>query len=651
MDGIKPIRIGIKDVRTPFAPLFDDIYFSAEDGIKESEYVYLEGTGFLNSLGSAGARALSIGEIGFGVGLNFILTLKAFSEQAAASQRLTYFSVEKFPVVKEDLQDLYSRYPELQPYANDFLAQYPVLTPGMHSLKLLRGRVTLILMLGEATEMFSAYDGKANFWYWDGFAPSKNPDAFSAPLFAQVARLSHPQAQGSSFTAAGWVRRGLETAGFTMRKRVGYGKKRECIVGNYSNTTLCPELIKPWFSPQKLKLVQAGQKIAVLGAGLSGSAIAWSLAERGHAVSVYDPNGIATRASGNSIGLYNVQLSKMQNPISRFTQSALSHFIQEVKNRGVPVREGIDRTGDPAKIENSKICLENSQYPEDFYELKERAVHFSQCGMLRPSTLCELRVQAHGDRVSVIQKAVIEIKRTENSKQGLKLHLSDHSVESYDHVIYATGADHSTQGLQDSPLSELPVRAVRGQLIEVRASEKSLPFKNAKVQLGYVSPVAPEISGHFHHVIGATYLTREPRPDQTEIDTEFLIAEAKKKWPEFSELTRDDFVLSQVSHRLSTPDKLPVIGPAFSATKFEQDYGRVLRGTRVLDLPALTPLVGEWILSGMGSRGITYSSLGAELLASLMCGEALPLERDLFEHLHSARFLMRQLKKPKNKVD
>jgi tRNA 5-methylaminomethyl-2-thiouridine biosynthesis bifunctional protein len=641
---LQPTGLIFQDALTPVSPLFGDVYFYAQNGIEESRYVYLEGSGFTAELQSANARAhLTIGEIGFGVGLNFLLTLQEFSKSAAPSQRLTYISAEKHPVFLKDLQLLYSRFPELKKEAELLFESYPVLTPGFHSISFLDGRVTLLLLLGDAVAMFKNLEAEIDFWYWDGFSPSKNADAFSAPLFLEVARLSAPQARGASFTAAGWVRRELEKVGFKIEKRVGFGAKRECIAAQlkhdsppiYAQNKSKKKInLAPWFSSENLSLVKPGESVAVIGAGLAGSAIARELKIRG--VPVVDAHGIAKRASGNSAGLFSVQLSRRPNPISRFSQAALTHFLREAQFGKFEKKYGVLLGREKPE------ALESSEYPDDFYEVRPDGIYFPQSGFLHPQQLCENRLQ----NISVIQAEVFSVNQKDDEPFRLK-NKEGVTLCTADHVVYALGADFVQQEdpLRQSLLNTLPLRAIRGQTIEVEPTTESRGLRETILDQGYITPVAPEITGNENHMIGATYQAKDIFTDQAARDTAQLLADVKSKWPELGDLQK--VVSQRVGYRLSTPDKLPLIGPLCSPDWIREKYGHVLRGGRPRDLPALEVQPREWMLLALGSRGITFSAYGAKILASLMCGEALPIEIDLWEHLHSARFAVRETRKSK----
>ena len=93
------------------------------------------------------------------------------------------------------------------------------------------GGVRAEVILGDARETLPAWDGQADAWFLDGFSPAKNPELWSEPLMAEVARHSAPGGTFATYTAAGFVRRGLQAAGFQVERRPGHGTKRHMTAG------------------------------------------------------------------------------------------------------------------------------------------------------------------------------------------------------------------------------------------------------------------------------------------------------------------------------------------------------------------------------------------------------------------------------------
>ena len=80
--------------------------------------------------------------------------------------------------------------------------------------------------MGDARETLPRWAGKADAWYLDGFSPAKNPEWWGPDLMRQVALHTEKGGSIATYTAAGFVRRGLQEAGFSVTRVAGYGRKR-----------------------------------------------------------------------------------------------------------------------------------------------------------------------------------------------------------------------------------------------------------------------------------------------------------------------------------------------------------------------------------------------------------------------------------------
>ncbi|MFZ1727583.1 MAG: tRNA (5-methylaminomethyl-2-thiouridine)(34)-methyltransferase MnmD, partial [Albidovulum sp.] len=88
------------------------------------------------------------------------------------------------------------------------------------------GPVAVEIIDGDARRTLPVWRGKADAWYLDGFSPAKNPELWQEPLMAEVARHTRPNGTFATYSAAGYVRRGLRSAGFQVERVPGYGHKR-----------------------------------------------------------------------------------------------------------------------------------------------------------------------------------------------------------------------------------------------------------------------------------------------------------------------------------------------------------------------------------------------------------------------------------------
>ena len=206
---------------------FDDVYFSAGDGLAETRHVFLDGNGLPETW--SGAKQFVIGETGFGTGLNFLAVWKLFGETAAEGQKLHFISVEKFPLSAEQIDEALSHWGELDEYRAQLVEVYPENPIGVFEHDF--GRVKLTITFDDVVDGLKQADTIVDAWFLDGFRPSSNPEMWTDAVFEQVARLSKEGTRFATFTSAGFVRRGLEAVGFDVKKVPGFGRKREMSVG------------------------------------------------------------------------------------------------------------------------------------------------------------------------------------------------------------------------------------------------------------------------------------------------------------------------------------------------------------------------------------------------------------------------------------
>ena len=222
----------------PYASAFQDVYFSTDNGLLETDYVFLQGNELLNRWQSLNANTFTIAETGFGTGLNFLCAAKLWLETAPKEARLHFISVEKHPLSLVEITTALRLWPTLNALSEPFLAQYERLLNGATSIVLFDNRIQLSLLIADATEAYqSNYVEHTNLivdaWFLDGFAPAKNPDMWQATLFKNMALLSNTSTTFATFTSASAVRRALINAGFVVIKQSGFGKKREMLRGYF----------------------------------------------------------------------------------------------------------------------------------------------------------------------------------------------------------------------------------------------------------------------------------------------------------------------------------------------------------------------------------------------------------------------------------
>ena len=205
----------------PVSTRFDDPYFSLDNGLAETRHVFLAG----NDLPGRFADGFHIAELGFGTGLNMLCALQAWIESGQTTP-LRFTSFEAFPMSVEDLSRALAAFPDLHDLARPLLAAWNkgaarIETPHLHAR----------IILGDARETLANWQGKADAWFLDGFAPAQNPELWQPDLMTEVARHTRSGGSFATYTAAGHVRRALDAAGFSVERRAGFGRKRHMSVG------------------------------------------------------------------------------------------------------------------------------------------------------------------------------------------------------------------------------------------------------------------------------------------------------------------------------------------------------------------------------------------------------------------------------------
>ena len=212
----------------PYSRAFDDHFYCRSDGRLECSHVFLAG----NDLPRRWQRGepFRIAELGFGTGLNLCETWRQWRETAPQEASLSFTSFERFPVARADIGRALAHWPEIDRERAILTAKWPETPEGRVEIEL-EPRVLLTVVCGAALDSLRQGEEPFDAWYLDGFAPSRNPDMWSAELMAEVYRLTATGGRFGTYAAAGFVRRNLLSAGFTVERRPGFAGKREMLCG------------------------------------------------------------------------------------------------------------------------------------------------------------------------------------------------------------------------------------------------------------------------------------------------------------------------------------------------------------------------------------------------------------------------------------
>jgi tRNA 5-methylaminomethyl-2-thiouridine biosynthesis bifunctional protein len=573
----------------PVAPDFDDIYFSIEDGLSETRAVFLAGCGIPEAW--QGGDQFVIGELGFGTGLNFLAAWQMWNQTGPERGSLHFISIEKYPLRREAAARALAAFPELEPFADQLLAKWPQPLKGAHRLRFDADRVTLTLLQDDIAEALPQIEARVDAWFLDGFSPASNADMWSDTVWSELARLSRAGSRAATFTVAGHVRRSLQSAGFAVEKKPGYGRKRQRLEAVFEGADheAMPtpyERVRPH-----------GGRTVIRGGGIAGASLAYALRRRGREVVIIDPNGLAGGASGAPSGLLTPRLENADRPHVRATLAAFEYARQIYTELGLFEAEGALRL-----LANDKDVERYSAIADamgDGYEIRDDGLWMARAGRFDPAAL--VRALAGDTRIITDPERVLEA----------------------DLVIDCRGSE--------AGVSEIAPSA--GRVIVTDGDPPRYPV----VWGGYVSATP---AGRV--LIGATH-EKGANAVAADLAERLLRKALRENVPEL-----EARLSGEANHwagvRATTPDRLPVAG-AVPTLHFGPHWSDWSRGGPMPESPLPPPGTDDIVLGGFGSRGFAHAPLLAEALASDLCGEPSPFECAGRESFHPARFAIRNLKR------
>jgi tRNA 5-methylaminomethyl-2-thiouridine biosynthesis bifunctional protein len=695
----------------PYSSLYDDIYHSSGESNNnaraEARHVFMEGnrlkdrwSGFDEVTNRASlheqtrSTSFSIGEIGFGTGLNFFETVCLWRQCKNRPARLHYIGFEKHPFTATQLRKIYQVHPELQEMLQQLLVFYPQHTAGCHRIPF-ASDITLDLYHGDALQQLSSRNrerGKTmNCWYLDGFSPKHNPDLWSEALLEEIAMSSKSECSLSSYSVAGHVRAGLQRAGFSCTKSEGFGRKRhmltalllrkidttidsgldtkpETALTGVNNTgafaipakpAIKPE---PWFylpEPQSSGNETMNEAI-VIGAGLAGCSTAYSLAKRGWKVTVVEQaDKICAGASGIAQLALRCRIFRSHSSMAEFFLHSYLFAIRQFNSLAEQQADfswqncGVLQLDSAFKERGQadKDTLRNLYNDEVLsYLSAEDAADLSalpttsggwlhrEGGWLDPLSLCEALLNHQNINLHLNCKVTRLTGRKRPAKNGWQLTSESGNTLQADAVILASshGADEYSQTRQ------LPLQKVRGQISLLPASVKSSSINTV---VNGERSVFPEHNGT--HTISASYSNASSLQARDDDNMKNLSAAARN----FSDGTiipsKDTAVKQQVALRCNSEDHLPIIGPAPDSDAMKEIYAPLQLNATAKFTERGKYFPGLFLNVAHGSNGLASTALAGEYLASLMSGENLPLSREMINGLNPARFIIREMKKQK----
>lgn len=618
----------------PRSTHYDDVYRShhgTQDlGLRQSREVFLAGCGLI------GEQALwrhqahwHILETGFGLGLNFLSTWWAWQQDPQRPARLSYSAVELHPVQAQDLLRSVAAFEPLLPLAQQLAAQWRGLLPGLHRLVFEGGALQLTLAIGDAPVALREFDSAVDSVFLDGFSPEVNPQMWALPTLKAVARLARSGTGLATWCVRRTLREDLQQCGFASERLPGVPPKQHRLVARFA----------PAWTPRqrpRLPLVQGPDRRAlVLGAGLSGAAVACSLAKRGWQVEVLDAgDGPGAGASGLPVGLTAPHVSPDDNPLSRITRAGVRATMGRAQDMLAPGDwqasgvlehrvEGKHRLGqdwpeagaDWSRNATPEECLA-AGLPADTPALWHR-----MAAWLRPRALVKAQLATPG--VAVRWGASVKALQHEAGRWQV-LDAQGRVLGEAPWLVLASGFD--SRALLENLSLKPALHPLRGQVSLGRVNDlpealrAGLPAMPVNGHGSFISgmPLLDEWGDAPGWCLGATFERAQPQALLRDEDHAANHARLGRLLPGLSGPMQAAFapqtVRAWAGLRCTVPDRLPMVGAV-----------------------APDPWPGLWMCAGMGARGISLSVLCGELIAAQLEGEPLPLSPSLALRLAASR--------------
>lgn len=568
----------------PFSLDANDIFFQ-DEALNEIEHVFIKPNEIKHR--SSVEKNLIVGEIGFGFGLNFLSTCQTWIQNSNEGL-LTYLSIDHKVASHDEIKKLFKKFNELSDLELTFFDCFEPIHQGINKFFFQQWNVELIIYVGDVLDAISNLDKnfKADAWYLDGFDPKLNNVMWSDPVLDFIQMHSYKNTTISTFTAAGFVRRGLTQRDFEVERKKGFKFKRHHITGKFS----------------KLSKEKKPKKIAIIGSGIAGCSTAYHLAKNGHVVEIFEiESEISSGASGNPLAALYPRFNLNNEPLNLLNFSSFYYADRFYKSLDC---DGYFETGIGFKINDKrteswikKLKVLNREDLFSFSDnqnktgLKDfKGVIFNHGGYIDPKKINQSLLDNENIKIHLCH----EFKNFEIGSSSVTLRIDDNNQYTFDYLVLAHGS-----GLinfsNDLSLS-------KGQLVAAKISNSiKMPINSS----GYILPAKDGLNW-----IGASYDHQFKNLDVDEDKLKKMIAFQEDQYGVKNNSQQYD---SRAQIRTVSKNKLPIVG------KYKQNEKIIMLG-------------------GFGSRGFCYGPILGDHVASIIDESPSPLEKNIATSLLPKNF-------------
>lgn len=218
-----------------YSPKFNQLYHNPNGAVAESRHVFFETNGLVKALKQK--SSLNIFEVGFGTGLNLLLTLD-YLQKLNLNTEIAFYSVEAFPIEADITEDFeFVDEPGLQKSLPILRSILQDIYPGMNRIQL-TDQISLYLWVGFFDDLFEEHEKssiinhKIDFIFQDAFSPEVNEELWTPDVFKKLASISNDDALLSTYCAASAARAAMAVAGWNIARAPGALGKREMTVAS-----------------------------------------------------------------------------------------------------------------------------------------------------------------------------------------------------------------------------------------------------------------------------------------------------------------------------------------------------------------------------------------------------------------------------------
>lgn len=581
-------------------------------------------------------------DTGFGTGDNFLAAWQAWRNDAQRCTRLVFISIEQHPLSGDALTECHRASP-LPMLAAELQRAWPPPTHNLHRLSFDDGAVELLLAFGAVQVWLPELVAEIDAFFLGGCAPCDHPQTWDARFCKAIGRLAAPGATLASRSAAHALRAHLASAGFNVQPAHDEVGKRNITLARFA----------PAFVPRRAvarsrsTAASNDRHALIIGAGLAGCAAASALAGHGWRSTVLECQAlIASGASGNLGGLFHGIVNAQDGVHARFNRAAALAAHGAVKSavaRGVAGNaSGLLRLETTLDATAMRALLRRLGLPPGYVQAlsaadaSERAgvALASPCwfypggGWVQPAGLAAAFLEQAGVQAEL--RAASEASRLERTTTGWRVLDARGDLMGEAGTVVLANAFDAQRLLRASNIgADWPLESVRGQISIASAAHLASP----RLPIAGRGYLLPAIDGRV--MFGATAQPADADRSVRDADHLLNVAQLARLLGHAVDLPPAELA-GRTAWRCSAVDRLPLIGAV-------PDPDAV--GAR-LDQPRFVPrLAGLYVFTALGSRGITWCALGAQVLAAAVTGAPAPIEASLLDAIDPARFVSRRARR------